>query len=311
MKIKITKGGAEVIEPLSHREIKRIDWLEADRFKDWWRLRRINGEGVTVRAGNYIASRAGSPLFLDENGDYLFNISFIRLAEPRRINFEMYINPLLIIEGIKRVLHPLNPRFAIIGKRRVTGAIKSIGAELEGGWVTPPPSLYGDNSVECLGYTGEVSSHFERLSDLLAWVKSSYPAYYNYTCGLHLHFLIDKYPLLASWDFWNYFREQTEALANDGFGQIKNRFNNKYCRAFPDNIFKFYYIVQEQMYLDYKQSLRYYALNYCYRMHGTLECRLLPMIRKEKALSLINYIFNIFHDYLNRGIEDEEWEVVV
>lgn len=184
------------------------------------------------------------------------------------------------------------------------GRVKKIGIELEGGWSYRPQGLKADKSLRRLSspYIGEVASPpMEDLSSVLRWIDKFYPQEVNSSCGLHIHISLDNlnYSRLMEYEFYSYFRENIQLWSRKAVRpsdlNFWNRLNgaNYYCR----DGFRPLEQVRERS----KTPARYTALNYCYALHGTLECRLFPMFRDiETAKSAVRAFIDIVESYLNR-----------
>lgn len=198
--------------------------------------------------------------------------------------------------------------------------IKLLGVELEGGWNIEPLNICYDGSVHVdAPYVGEIQSPAMELDELLEWVDKRYPDYSNHTCGLHVHFSMDNedYACLMKESFYKYFRKEIQKFI-DNFQfpnsvdkeTLINRFNgnNRFCRDT--------FIPEDQYWLEGKTNARYCQLNFCYAIHGTLECRLAPMFQdKETAKQYIKTLYTVIADYLSiaprwsgvvEDIEDDE-----
>ena len=77
---------------------------------------------------------------------------------------------------------------------------------------------------------------------------------------------------------------------------------NRYCANRFDAL--------NQYWRTSKDSCRYAILNYCYGMHGTLECRVLPVFQKKQlATSAVKEIVDIVNTYLIENMDEQQYEV--
>lgn len=176
------------------------------------------------------------------------------------------------------------PRISAIYSRETTEAkpmnrfIQAMGVELEGAWDEQPHNLHHDGSVQASGaYRGECQS--PALSDwakLRRFMLDNHPDHTDKSCGLHVHFSLPRlgmYSRLMDSDFGPYFYSFMETWGKKHrAGRIfKERLDgmNRYClkRWAPDL----------QAIQSGKTNIRYAAWNFCYSIHRTAECRLLPM----------------------------------
>lgn len=158
----------------------------------------------------------------------------------------------------------------------------SIGIEMEGAWETCPPAgePYRDGSVTVSGnYTGELNcGPYRKLETALCFVARNYPSSVNDSCGLHVHLSMSNgaYSSLMDAEFQPFFREYMQA-----WGRVNNITrktfwsrldgNNQFCKIGWD--------ADHQSQMTCKDSVRYRHWNFCFSLHGTAECRLLPMFR--------------------------------
>ena len=195
--------------------------------------------------------------------------------------------------------------------------INKIGIELEGYWHKKPNSAKADGSVhascpgdtcqhvinggsEYSGYRGELASRPILIRSLDKWIDTNYPDHVDSSCGLHVHMSLTNqgdYARLTYPDFWDYFLDSWEQWGEDNDITNKNFWsrlagNNAYCyRDFNPG---------SQWRLTYKDSSRYKHLNFCFTLHKTVECRLLPMFkRKDIAKNAIWHLISIVNAFLD------------
>jgi hypothetical protein len=202
---------------------------------------------------------------------------------------------------------------------------KKIGVELEGGWEKYESSLrtmagrfganfHYDGSVSTGATTSaEISTKpYERLGSLLNCVDALYPDEVNSSCGMHVHVSFDEldYGHLMSERFYFYFLLRWEAWgkrlnirSSEFWSRLRGE--NQYCKREWKSV--------EQVTLRGRDGVRYAHLNFCYSLHGTVECRLLPMFKdKTIAAKAIQELLSIYSDYLATcSTEDEEHAVTV
>ena len=191
--------------------------------------------------------------------------------------------------------------------------IKKIGVEIEGGWDRPiPADIYYDGSVDVEGERyGEICSPPLSLSQLERWIRNNYPDHVNKTCGFHIHLSFKNsldYSRLMSKEFYEYFLFQIEKWARE-YGILPNSsfWNrlagcNSYCKK--------RFAADEQVQLSGKESIRYTHLNYCFRLHGTLECRLFPAWkRSDTAIASVYALVNIVESWLSQCSREKTYKL--
>lgn len=222
--------------------------------------------------------------------------------------------------------------------------IDKIGLELEGGWATPPFKAVTDHSVKinhqcgsferqnchtcgCLdhyGYVpvngkwwqGETNSPALTLDKVAEWLKKNYPDVSNESCGMHIHLSFKStghYLKLMDIKFNNYFIDYMDKKAKNspiGSSAFWKRFKGENKFASP----KFH--PEKQVQVTGKGGTdRYTHLNYCWSMHGTLECRLFPMYSSiEVAGEAIKAFIDCVESYLDTVgdfVIQEEFEETV
>jgi hypothetical protein len=170
--------------------------------------------------------------------------------------------------------------------------IAKIGIELEGGWdSTPPTRVHSDGSVNVrAGATrGEVSSAPLSENGWRNWVTANQPQHANISCGLHVHMSFGSlmsYMTLMDEAFHSHLVERLTAWGEAHHRELPEAFferiagRNEYCRN--DGTAR---LMEAQAAATYKGSERYAHINFCYRLHGTVEFRVLPGVNKA-ALSI-------------------------
>lgn len=181
--------------------------------------------------------------------------------------------------------------------------IAKLGIELEGGWNSKPQDLKPDGSVNSINcaYLGEVASKPLGIKSVLSWVDKNYPDKVNHTCGLHIHISLYShadYSKLMSRKFFLYLHREFKSwglsypINDDSAFWKRMAGENTYCKNKFNN-------PDKQAETNYRESIRYSHLNYCFKLHGTIEFRMLPMFqKKEIALSAIQKYYDIVNEWL-------------
>lgn len=201
-----------------------------------------------------------------------------------------------------------------MGKRKVD----KVGVELEGGWdkTFADTMIQHDGSVhlpltssvtlKASKHYGEIPSEpFEDLSALRTWMIKHYPTAVNSHCGFHVHFSLKKnlyYSQLMDRAFFKFFRAQAHKWGLRMSIPTGNAFwtrlagQNKFCTTTFIPHQQSQIIVKEQ-----NDVRRYTMLNYCYGMHGTVECRLAPAFDSaELAFSWVEFIVDTAEEWLSQ-----------
>lgn len=198
-------------------------------------------------------------------------------------------------------------------KRTRSTYIKRMGIELEGAWRGErgkPPfedcDIQHDGSVRpvagCQHY-GEIPSKPMTLDDLIEWTRAHYPNGTNHSMGMHVHvsFRQEKfYYLLTDPLFGKHFLKEMErlgrevlALPSDHIFWERLKGTNTYCRKVhaPSN----------QMAQSGKGGQRYSHINFCKRLHGTMEVRLFPLFATfEEAEKAIRFLHDLIEGWCAR-----------
>jgi len=155
------------------------------------------------------------------------------------------------------------------------------------------PGFHGDGSVGHFNspydLVGELSSPaFDNWADFTDYVKAYHPCRVNYTCGTHMHISTvqdSDYKLLMGKDFYPYFKAEIAKWAvtkpfDEHMAEFWKRFGgrNQYCCANDDRHCNHggrdYHSPERQAAAEHRDGCRYAHLNYCKKLHGTLEVRL-------------------------------------
>ena len=203
--------------------------------------------------------------------------------------------------------------------------IAMVGVELEGGW---RGKADGSNLFEDvdLGYDGslfppegwsmekdhygEINSPPLQAEKAIEWLLQHYPDGTHPSCGFHIHtsFLnTQDYHSLVSRRFYNHFLKRWDEWGNERqlspthpFWQRlegKSVEGSGHNAAYAEREFRPY----AQLLSDGKNDKRRRShLNYCFRLHGTLECRLLPTFaEKELAADALSFYLSMIEGYLD------------
>jgi hypothetical protein len=168
-------------------------------------------------------------------------------------------------------------------------AIHKVGIELEGRWDTRPAGFTYDGSVGGFqtlgGAVGEVPSPPLTLDEVNPWLDANYPDEVNQSCGMHVHVSVEskaEYSLLMSHaaqlerdlikNVKDWATEREIIPRHPLWERLAGR--NRYCQMGTHG-------VENQTRARTKINARYRMLNFCWRLHGTLEIRLLPGFKKK------------------------------
>ncbi len=200
--------------------------------------------------------------------------------------------------------------------------INKMGIELEGGWrgtrgVIPfndGTKIKHDGSVyfnrpaagEPFLHYGEVISEPLTPDELKEFALTHCPTDVNDSCGTHIHVSVKNnalYGCLLTPTFYKALIEkmveynETVIKAEDPvlYGRFKQRLEgrNRYCKKGFRGM--------EQVLMDHKGSDRYHQLNYCHRLKGTMEIRVLPATNNPRVLTdLIDIVTNTIEEWCRR-----------
>ncbi len=210
----------------------------------------------------------------------------------------------------------------------IRNRISHIGVELEGGWdKNPTPHrVQRDGSVRDIpgyasigdrnpmpgeGIAGEVSSPplcvikgFSAEAE--PWVKKCYPKAINITCGMHVHMsfstllnymrtMRSEYPITVVAEMKRWAKENDLPEDHPIWPRVEGK--SDYCQ--------FVYSGEEQIlnrnrdYDKHRVGNRYSVINYNYGRTGTVECRLLPMMKDaDLAVSAIRRLLDVTNAFL-------------
>lgn len=207
---------------------------------------------------------------------------------------------------------------------KVRNRVYRIGIELEGGWKTLPPgtNLARDGSVRFrdedmlsgLRHMGEIPSPVLTVEQWPTWMKQFYPHFVNETCGLHVHLsfrsaltysrlMAPTYPstIIAYLTAWA--KQENLSSAHPIWPRLAGK--SEYCQHV--------FAADEQIknvtkdYDHHRPGNRYSAINYCYCVNNTLECRVLPMLETvEQAIRAVANIIQTTNAFLVATARREE-----
>ena len=148
---------------------------------------------------------------------------------------------------------------------------------------------------------GELPSDPMELAKVPVWMKQYYPSIVNDTCGLHVHMsfqspfhyarlMIPEFPLTMV-EYISRWAAQ-ERLSKDHPIWPRLAGASEFCQPVFDPIRQ-----KEQTRKAYDRGApghRYTMINYCFGIHGTIECRLLPMMKTaEQGIRAVYRVIEI------------------
>ena len=218
--------------------------------------------------------------------------------------------------------------------------INLIGVELEGGWRSDKSrqeGWHGDGSVSVYDsdddndhtedcdedcdinhrrgrVQGEFVSPPMGLTALSKFIKDNYPDDVDDSCGMHIHFSFHKdgdYARLMTTRFYGYFLRKMSAFGKAKHIRPSHEFwdrlagRNTYCchniKTIRGEAEDFRDLVVMQRDSRSREEERYHHLNFCKRLHNTLEVRLLPMFESSKmAVAAAQFLAISIERYLRK-----------
>ena len=196
--------------------------------------------------------------------------------------------------------------------------------------------LFYDELLKKSGLTGSVSNYisvgevvspvFYSVENSLKFLRDCYPIKSNPTCGYHIHLSTVHdgiYSLLMHNEFYEAFKKSLINLITEyKFNKPTHDrvFNStewaqKYCRDLFQPLKQAY--VTQKVYANASPD-RYTALNFCYGLHKTFECRIfttyMPLKFANKALTwyvnfVDNYIEQNYENFANTSLVTENIDV--
>jgi hypothetical protein len=193
--------------------------------------------------------------------------------------------------------------------------IHRIGIELEGGWNKLMPDV-------CIGRDGSVSTNATHSGELPspplypfrfeAWLRNHHPHVTNNSCGMHVHLSVRSprdYSRLMKRQFFNLFIKEAEVFGKSLNLPLNHEYwarlsgHNSYCLK----VFR----PMAQFRQTGKGGDRYTQLNFCWNLHGTMECRLFPAFEKpDHSVAAVKWLLNLTETYLRGFKRREKTEVL-
>tara|TARA_R110002167_G_scaffold2671_1_gene13261 strand:- start:52 stop:768 length:717 start_codon:yes stop_codon:yes gene_type:complete len=171
-----------------------------------------------------------------------------------------------------------------------------------------------DNNCDCTecmacddcgdGVDGEMVSPPLPTKELSQWIRDNYPVRTNTSCGAHRHRSFKKikyYSILMDRQFNQYLIDRLYAWGRkvgvrDGSALFR-RLNGDvhWCKSMYDGY--------RQISTSDKEDCRYRVINYCWKLHGTMEIRVLPAFQDvELTVSAHKELGDIMDDYIRSNI---------
>lgn len=199
------------------------------------------------------------------------------------------------------------------------GAINKMGLELEGAWVgtyrVPPfkdAKIKHDGSVSFPRPTDGTFLHYGELvsspmdpEELAEWGREHCPTHANDSAGTHLHVSLKTNSMYAClltpafqrvlMDKYTEYNEMFKDSDPETYARFKARLagGNRYCKKGYKGL--------TQITMDSRGSERYHQLNYCFRLHGTMEIRVLPCTaNKEFIRGIVLLTRDVIEDFVAR-----------
>lgn len=217
-----------------------------------------------------------------------------------------------------------------------------MGIELEGGWVKaklannvrpePDGSVFKEarkadpywlQSKGC-DLSGEIVSKPMLPAGVPAWMRKFYPFFVDKTCGLHVHMsfesmknyerlMVPEFPITMLEYLKRWANKQELPPEHPLWDRLADQ--SKYCqhKFWPDEQVRLERLKSAEYYDQDRKGSRYTVINYCYRLHGTMECRILPMFESVNlsisAVELVRDVTNASLVVLARRDEIEKGKV--
>jgi hypothetical protein len=199
------------------------------------------------------------------------------------------------------------------------GVINKMGLELEGAWhgtIRVPPfkdaKIKHDGSVRFQQPTDGTYLHYGELvsepmdpEEIAQWGYDHCPTAADNSAGTHLHFSLETktmYGCLLTPSFqrmlmqeYTRFNEMYKDLDPETYERFKNRLagTNRFCKKGYKGL--------SQVTMSDRGSDRYHQVNYCYKLHGTIEIRVLPCTTNREFLKgVILLTRDVIRDFVGR-----------
>lgn len=198
-------------------------------------------------------------------------------------------------------------------------AIAKMAYEAEGAWLYKDitdrqfgdirQGFHGDGSVNIRipenrdsYWIGEFAEPIPQSSydGVVDSINKNWPEKWNNTCGFHIHIStkeIGHYTRLMDRSFYKIFLKDIEKELVPTIRETERvefmrrlRGESTYCKKG--------WAADNQAIVSEKCSVRYFHLNFCWKLHKTMEIRVPPMMIKEDAIKTIAWITNKVENYL-------------
>lgn len=158
------------------------------------------------------------------------------------------------------------------------------------------------------GVDGEMVSPPLPTKELSQWIRDNYPVRTNTSCGAHRHRSFKKikyYSILMDRTFNIYLVNRLRAWGK----KVGVREGSALFRRLNGDVHwcKNMYDGYNQISTSDKEDCRYRIINYCWKLHGTVEIRVLPAFQDvELTVSAHKELGDIMDDYITRNINTLE-----
>ena len=209
--------------------------------------------------------------------------------------------------------------------------IDKIGVEFEGGWAGDPGiapldmDIVVDRSIDGTmasidkrlnsPHVGEIISEPMERSKLAPFIDKYWPTETNSTCGYHIHLSFKKplyYSLCTRKTFFFDLLDSIQAKCDELELPDKHYLRTRMRGGNP--FVNFDFDPQGQIELQRKNGInrvRYGALNFCAKVHGTMEFRLYPTFRKKPEAHTFTDLYLDFVENYLRGFEGRSFRRAV
>jgi hypothetical protein len=194
-----------------------------------------------------------------------------------------------------------------------------MGVEYEGGWrgtkgIAPfaGATIKYDGSVNYIDniqHYGEIASDPMEPIAMIQWAKTHVPHAVNGSCGTHVHISFDKraeYAVCVNRKYMDGLYVVFERFANS-----KEEEHPVFARAFKRRLAGENHYCHKrfapirQLQDAHRDSSRYSGVNYCHKLHGTIEIRVLPGIADA---GLAEEVLHLIIQYTNAYIRDNQFK---
>lgn len=200
--------------------------------------------------------------------------------------------------------------------------INMVGFEVEGAWKVDRVrdrhenyfnGFHGDGSLSNIpqvstndrGWIGEYATPVPINNEeaLIDTMEERWPDKWNHTCGFHIHIstkTINNYSKLMDQGFYRIFKRELEkelipsiqnAEERERF-QARLRGESTYCKRG--------WRAEVQSRLRDKSGDRYFHLNFCWSLHGTMEVRVPPMMNLSDGKRTMKWMTSFVETYLEK-----------